>query len=95
MGNLVHKAPSPEIPARKKAAAVCTFSYNLRRRSACDLNVLRPDVALWGRTTRGVVDPLQLSWWITIATSQMGKQALCLVQTTNNAGAWRFRVPAF
>ena len=43
MGNLVHKAPSPEIPTRKKATAACTFSYNLRRRSACDLDVLRPE----------------------------------------------------
>lgn len=42
MGNLVHKAPSPEIPTRKKTDAVCAFSCNLRRRSACDLNILPP-----------------------------------------------------
>lgn len=89
------KHPRPEIPARKKATAVCAFSYNLRRRGACDLNVLRPDVAPWGQHLAGRHRPLQLSWWITIATSQPGKQALCLVQATNNAGAWRFRVPAF
>lgn len=57
MGNLVHKAPSPEIPARKKATAVCTFTYNLRLRSACDLDVLRPGVASGGSTSQGVGDP--------------------------------------
>lgn len=40
-----------------KVTAACTFSYNLRRRSACNLDVLRPDVASGGSTSQGVGDP--------------------------------------
>ena len=36
-----------------KVTAACTFTYNLRRRSACDLDVLRPDVAPCEPAPRG------------------------------------------
>lgn len=60
-----------------KDTAVCTFSYNLRRRSVCDLDVMRPAEASWGASiSQGVVDPLQLSWWISYRYIPTGRAGL-------------------
>lgn len=60
-----------------KDTAVCTFSYNLRRRSVCDLEALRPDMAPWGASTsQGVIDPVQLGWWISYRYIPTGRAGL-------------------
>lgn len=72
--------PQDRYVLMRKDVEVCSFTYNLRRRSVADLVVMGEADAPWGASTAEAgVDATQLAWWISyryIPTGRCGLSAI-------------------
>ena len=73
-------SPQDRYVLMRKDAAVCSFTYNLRRRAVHDLEVYDASNAPWGASAAdGSVDPMQLSWWIFHRSVPTGRAGLSVI----------------
>ena len=73
-------SPQDRYVLMRKDTAVCSFTYNLRRRAVHGLEVYGASNAPWGASTAdGSVDPMQLSWWISYRYIPTGRAGLSAI----------------
>lgn len=69
--------PQDRYVLMRKDVAVCSFSYNLRRRSVSQLEVRSDRDAPWGASTiEAGIDSTQLAWWISYRYIPTGRHGL-------------------
>ena len=73
-------SPQDRYVLMRKDAEVCSFAYNLRRRSVADLVVTSEADAPWGASTAEAgIDATQLAWWISYRYIPTGRHGLSAI----------------